>query len=65
MRSPRQHGRYAWGLGVVQEIDAAAMSLWAKWRHHELDAVVNDGGVLEGKSVDDVDMFLAGAVIFY
>ena len=26
------------GVGVVQEIDAAAMSLWAKWRHHEYDA---------------------------
>ena len=53
------------GLGVVQEIDAAAMSLWAKWRHHELDAVVDDGGTLEAKSYEDVDMFLAGAVIFY
>ena len=28
------------GLGVVQEIDAAAMSLWAKWRHHEYDATL-------------------------
>jgi hypothetical protein len=28
-----------WGLGVVQEIDAAAMSIWLKYRH--LDADVN------------------------
>jgi hypothetical protein len=51
-----------YGVGVVQEIDAAAMSLWAKWRHHELD-LTNDAGV--HGSPNDVDMFLAGAVIFY
>jgi hypothetical protein len=53
-------------VGVVQEIDAAAMSLWAKWRHHEgeLDftgPVSGDGHT----EFEDVDMFLAGAVIFY
>ena len=26
-----------WGLGVVQEIDAAAMHVWARWQHQELD----------------------------
>ena len=26
-----------WGLGVVQEIDAAAMHLWVRWQHQELD----------------------------
>ena len=51
-----------YGLGVVQEIDAAAMSLWAKWRHHELDGSLANGA---GFSADEVDMFLAGAVIFY
>ncbi len=24
---------HVWGLGVVQEIDAAAMSLWLSYRH--------------------------------
>lgn len=28
------------GVGFVQEIDAASMSLWAKWRRHELDATL-------------------------
>ena len=51
-----------YGVGIVQEIDAAAMSLWAKWRHHELDWVDVNG---VAGSADDVDMFLAGAVIFY
>ena len=50
------------GIGVVQEIDAAAMSLWAKWRHHELDGTLANGATFDA---DDVDMFLAGAVIFY
>jgi hypothetical protein len=51
-----------YGAGIVQEIDAAAMSLWAKWRHHELDGVLANGAAFDA---DDVDMFLAGAVIFY
>ncbi len=51
-----------YGVGVVQEIDAAAMSLWAKYRHHEYDASLANGTVFTAK---DVDMFLAGAVIFY
>ena len=30
-----------WGLGVVQEIDSAAMHLWARWQHQELDADIS------------------------
>ena len=26
-----------WGLGVVQEIDAAAMHVWARWQHQEIN----------------------------
>ena len=26
-----------WGLGVVQEIDAAAMHVYARWQHQEID----------------------------
>jgi hypothetical protein len=26
-----------WGLGAVQEIDSAAMHLWARWQHQEID----------------------------
>ncbi|MBA2124613.1 porin, partial [Hyphomicrobium methylovorum] len=35
-----------WGLGVVQEIDAAAMSIWLKYRHLDADAVDEDFGRL-------------------
>ena len=30
-----------WGLGVVQEIDAAAMSLWLSYRHIEADSAAS------------------------
>ena len=26
-----------WGFGVVQEIDAAALSMWLRYRQHEVD----------------------------
>ena len=31
-----------WGLGVVQEIDAAAMSVWVKYRHLSADTSGNE-----------------------
>lgn len=45
-----------WGLGVVQEIDAAAMSLWVKYRNLEYD---DNSGV----SYDDFHYVGAGALI--
>ena len=30
-----------YGVGVVQEVDAAAMSVWLAWRHYESDATCN------------------------
>jgi predicted porin len=44
-----------WGAGVVQEIDAAAMSVWLSYRHLEGE----DGGV----DVDDFQYVKAGALI--
>jgi hypothetical protein len=32
-----------WGGGIVQEIDAAAMSVWVKYRHMSLDGLGVDG----------------------
>jgi predicted porin len=49
-----------WGLGAVQEIDAAAMSLWIKYRHYEAD--ISFGGVgLVG--LEDFDTVIVGALI--
>lgn len=55
------------GVGLVQDIDAAAMSVWANWRMHELDAdFSNSTGTVQGKQdFKDLQMFLAGALISF
>ena len=57
-----------WGLGLVQEIDAAAMSVWVKYRNVDGDftlatpSAVN--GLTNGKnSVDNLQMVTFGAMI--
>jgi hypothetical protein len=67
-----------WGLGVVQEIDSAAMHLWARWQHQELDVdlvgftasyadfgqgCVNGCKIKQG--FDDWDLFQVGGIIFF
>ncbi|HEX2843233.1 porin [Hyphomicrobium sp.] len=47
-----------WGLGVVQEIDAAAMSLWISYRHLSYDH--NNAAVGQ---IEDFDYVKAGALI--
>ena len=65
-----------WGAGVMQEIDSAAMHLWFNWQHLELDTgiVANRIGTSNtdihnfrsvNQSFDDLDMFMAGGVIFF
>jgi len=48
-----------WGLGVVQEIDAAAMSMWLAYRHGEFDD--SDPGRTLG--YEDLDWLRFGALI--
>jgi hypothetical protein len=45
-----------WGLGVVQEVDAAAMSLWLKYRNYEFDDNT-------GTSYEDMNEVTFGALI--
>jgi len=65
-----------WGAGVMQEIDSAAMHLWFNWQHLELDTgiVANRIGTSNtdihnfrsvNQSFDNLDMFMAGGVIFF
>jgi hypothetical protein len=55
-----------WGLGAVQEIDSAAMHLFARWQHQELDVDLNDGaGTNLKQDFDDWDVFQVGGVIFF
>jgi hypothetical protein len=53
-----------WGAGIVQEVDAAAMSVWVKYRHMSLDTTVNtaaDPGL--GTSVEDFQYVGVGGLI--
>ena len=56
-----------WGLGVVQEIDAAAMHLWLRWQHQELDAtfVTETGKLTPQQGFEDWDLVQAGGIIFF
>jgi len=57
------------GLGIVQEIDSAAMHLFARWQHLELDVDGTFATTVKGKlvqpSFDDLDIFQLGGVIFF
>ena len=49
-----------WGVGIVQEIDAAAMSLWVSYRH--LGGDFNDD-ILGSSDLEDFQYVKAGALI--
>ncbi|MCB1522386.1 MAG: hypothetical protein KDJ37_17705 [Hyphomicrobiaceae bacterium] len=53
-----------WGLGVVQRIDAAAMELYASWRHFSADVSgIEASGVRRIAPIEDAHVFLAGSRI--
>jgi hypothetical protein len=65
-----------WGLGAVQEIDSAAMHVWARWQHQELNDVSIKGfstdpgnecfdGCKVKQGFDDWDLFQVGGIIFF
>ena len=59
------------GLGYVQEIDAAAMSVWLAWRHYEADLTCSapgPGAICTGPTapgLEDLDIIKAGALISF
>lgn len=55
-----------WGLGIMQKIDAADMKLYSLYRHYEFDLVLADGGVVQSSApLEDFDVIMSGAVIYY
>jgi hypothetical protein len=59
-----------YGVGVVQEIDSAAMHLFARWQHLNLDVdgeFVNlgTGALAHAPAFDNQDLFQVGGVIFF
>jgi predicted porin len=47
------------GIGVVQEVDSAAMSLWLSYRHYEADT----NGATPEDALEDFDLVKFGALI--
>lgn len=47
---------YYWGLGIQQDVDAGAVSLYAGWRQYDLDDLLGPGD-------DNVNTFIGGAKI--
>ena len=68
-----------WGVGMVQEIDSAAMHVWFNWQHLELDVgdhLRTDGRLDDGRETavrrEDLSpasttsiSSMAGGVIFF
>ena len=58
-----------WGLGLVQEIDAAAMSMWFTYRNYSADVTCANGCEIQGvnfrgqTTFQDFQVFKAGALI--
>jgi hypothetical protein len=48
-----------WGLGALQQIDAAAMSVWIKYRHYDAEI---QGGALAG-GFDNYETVIVGGLI--
>ena len=54
-----------YGLGVVQEIDAAAMSMWINWNHSDPEAHGGRGNHNPLGKFEDLDVVTAGALISF
>jgi porin-like protein len=68
-----------WGLGVVQEIDSAAMHVYARWQHQDISLDLTGASVVfdssdnrfesrrqhVGQGFEDWDLFQVGGIIFF
>jgi hypothetical protein len=52
-----------WGLGVVQNIDAAAMELFLSYRQYQADITTTGGGNYATGNLNDMNILMAGARI--
>lgn len=58
-------GVQVYGIGISQDIDAAAMALYISYRHAEGELTVRDDitGALGAAAIDDLDVIMTGAQI--
>lgn len=54
-----------WGLGVVQDIDAAAMKIYVGYRYHEtsIDLADGAGNNVAGAPIDNLQTLVVGSII--
>lgn len=50
-----------WGLGIVQNFDSAALTIYAVYQHFEADITVNDGSI--NTNLEDWDAVIVGSRI--
>ncbi len=48
-----------WGIGIVQNIDAAAMEMYVAFRNHSLSRIGTTGAE-QGLAVDDIQTVIGG-----
>jgi hypothetical protein len=53
------------GFGVVQEIDAASMAVWLKYKNYSADVDFVADGVSESEDMRDLHLFALGAAVFF
>ena len=54
-----------YGIGIVQEIDAAAMALFLKYKHYEAEVSGFDNGVYGSQEFEDLDVVVFGGVMTF
>lgn len=53
------------GFGVVQEIDAASMALWLKYKNYGADVDFNVNGVTGTEDFEDLHTYTFGGAVFF
>jgi hypothetical protein len=53
------------GFGVVQEIDAASMAIWLKYKNYSADVDFTADGVKGSEDMEDLHIYALGAAVFF
>ncbi len=53
------------GFGVVQEIDAASMALWLKYKNYSAEVDFSAGGASDSEDMEDLHVYAFGGVVFF
>lgn len=54
-----------WGLGVVQEVDAASMAMWLKYKNYDSSVDFQQGAVSGTEDFEELHIFAFGGAVFF